>query len=100
VFNIKASPHIAVSRRPAAPRTIPHGSSLVTRSWGQAIRNDRTTLHEAFAAFATESSMASHDCSPTDMEIAVFLSRAFAAMVAAAHGKAQLPMMDFTSPLS
>jgi hypothetical protein len=24
VFNIKASPHLAVSRRPAAPRTIPH----------------------------------------------------------------------------
>jgi hypothetical protein len=34
------------------------------------------------------------------MEIAVFLSRAFAAMDAAAHGKAQLPTMDFTSPLS
>src|ERR1700732_1918091 len=85
VFNIKASPHIA--SLPETRRTANHcPAPRILSPW----LLKRAKQPACLAAFVTESLMASHDRSPPDMEIAVLLSRVFAAMDAAGDGKAQL----------
>ncbi len=91
MFNIKASPHTAVSRRPAAtiPRALSPEPLALKAGWGG------TTFRSFGLPDGILDGIPRTFANDPDMETAVFLSRDIVAMNPPGHGKAQLPNMVF-----